>query len=189
LVGLAPAGLAGVANLSQFEFRSKRHSKKGIRMYVIEILERCSAVAERSARVYRSLADRFQHDHDRVDLWRELALEEETHAEVLRREFRSFQDAEQSGTFLPEYSQRLAILENELRTMESQAAVAGSLDDALAVSVALEQTTLEDIYDDLVLQGEPAFRLISERIEAVLSERPAGPPSAGLARRGRVRPA
>ena len=54
-------------------------------------------------------------------------------------------------------------------------------DDALAVAVALEHTDLEDLYDDLVLQGEPAFRLVSERLEAALAEtngRVAGPSGA-----------
>ncbi|HVM96614.1 MAG TPA: hypothetical protein VMT89_09505 [Candidatus Acidoferrales bacterium] len=157
-------------------------------MYVIEILERCTAVAERSAGVYRSLANQFQHDEDRLELWRELALEEETHAEVLRRELKTFQESDQSGAFLPEYSQRLETLEARLKVLESRAAVAASLDEALAVSVALEQTTLEDIYDDLVLQGEPAFRVISERIEAVLTEKPKPSPAVGMARQGRLRP-
>ncbi|MBI3785838.1 MAG: hypothetical protein HY270_20785 [Deltaproteobacteria bacterium] len=157
-------------------------------MYLIEVLERCSEIADRSARVYRLLADRFGHDHDRVALWRELALEEETHAEVLRREVRSFRDAEQSGNYLPEYSQRLGTLEDKLNAMEAHATTAHSLDDALALAVALEQTTLEDIYDDLILQGEPAFRLISERVEAVLNRTP-DQGSSGVIRRVRRRPA
>jgi len=46
----------------------------------------------------------------------------------------------------------------------------------------LEQADLEDLYDDLVLQGEPAFRLISERLEAALAEKPQDTPAAGLAK-------
>ena len=63
-------------------------------------------------------------------------------------------------------------LDSELRQLEDRAATARSLDDALAVVVALEQADLEDLYDDLVLQGEPAFKLISERIEAALDAKP-----------------
>ena len=156
-------------------------------MYVTEILERCSHLAARMARVYRGMAERFHGDSDRVRLWRELALEEEIHADVLRRELQSFQEQEESGSFLPEYTERLASLDMELCQMEDRAATAGTLDEALTVAIALEQTDLEDLYDDLVLQGEPAFRLISERVEAALSARPAAPAAAGLARR--MRPA
>src|SRR5947209_286299 len=101
-------------------------------MYVTEILERCSVLAGRTAKVYRSLAERFKGDFDRVRLWRELALEEETHADVLRRELASFQEQEQSGSFLPEYAERLQLLDTELCQLESRATTARTLDDALA---------------------------------------------------------
>jgi rubrerythrin len=154
-------------------------------VYVVEILEQCSDLAARSARVYRALAQRFHGDADRVQLWRELALEEETHADILRRELSSFQEQEQTGSFLPEFAERLQQLDHELRELEGRAGTAYTLDDALAVAVALEQRDLEDLYDDLVLQGEPAFRLISERIEATLAVTPAKAPAAGLARHPR----
>jgi rubrerythrin len=154
-------------------------------VYVVEIIERCSDMAARTARVYRRLAEEFQGDQERVRLWRELALEEETHADILRRELDSFQEQEQSGAFLPEFADRLSQLDSELQRLESRAATARSLDDALAVAVALEQADLEDLYDDLVLQGEPSFKLISERIEAALDAKPEMPASAGLARRSR----
>jgi hypothetical protein len=151
-------------------------------VYVPEILEKCSQIATRTARVYRRLAEKFHGDEDRVGLWRELALEEETHADVLRRELESFEEQDQSGPFLPEYANRLARLDDELRELESRADTAHSVDQALAVAVALEQADLEDLYDDLVLQGEPAFKLISERIEAALAAKPIDAPAAGMAR-------
>jgi hypothetical protein len=150
-----------------------RRIAKGASVYVAEILDRCSKFAARSARVYRHLAEHFQGDQARVQLWRELALAEETHADVLRRELTSFQEQEQSGSFLPEYAERLERLDAELRQMEAKAEHARTLDDALAVAVALEHTDLEDLYDDLVLQGEPAFKLICERLEAALAVAPA----------------
>jgi len=154
-------------------------------MYVAVILERCGELAACTARVYRGLAERFQGDHERVSLWRELALEEEIHADVLRRELQSFQEQDQSGSYLPEYADRLAQLDTELRELEIRAQAAETLDTALAVAVALEQTDLEDLYDDLVLQGEQSFKLISERVEAALAAKPGLPPAAGLARRTR----
>jgi hypothetical protein len=157
-------------------------------VYLVEILERCSGLAARTAVVYRELAERFQGDRDRVLLWRELALEEETHADILRRELQSFQEQDQVGSFLPEYAERLGQLDRELKELEARAEGARTLDEALTVAVALEQADLEDLYDDLVLQGEPAFRLISERIEAALASHPEPIPGAGLARRGRRQP-
>ena len=151
-------------------------------MYVTEILEKCSELAARTARAYRRLAERFYRDEERVELWRELALEEETHADVLRRELQSFQEQDQSGSFLPEFAERLTRLDGEIGELEKRAETARSVDDALAVAVAIEQADLEDLYDDLVLQGEPAFKLISERIEAALAARPQRAPAAGLAR-------
>jgi hypothetical protein len=152
-------------------------------MYVAEILERCCNLAGRTAHVYRRLAQRFHGDPQRVGLWRELALEEETHADILRRELESFQEQDQTGSFLPEYAERLLQLDTRLQDLETRAATAQTLDDALAVAVALEQRSLEDLYDDLVLQGEPAFKLISERIEAALGAKPQNTPAAGLAKR------
>ena len=151
-------------------------------MYVAEILEKCSELAARSARAYRHMAERFHGDEERVNLWRELALGEETHADILRRELVSFQERDHSGSFLPEYAERLARLDGEIRQLESRAETARSVDEALAVAVALEQADLEDLYDDLVLQGEPTFKLISERIEAALGAKPVRAPAAGLAR-------
>ena len=156
-------------------------------MYVPEILQRCSELASRTAQVYRRLADRFAGDRDRVALWRELALEEETHSDILRRERQSFVEQDQSGSFMPEYAERLDHLDKTLRQLENRAATTETLDDALALAVALEQADLENLYDDLVLQGEPAFKLISERLEAALASRPEGSPAAGMARRGRHR--
>ena len=158
-------------------------SRCGDAVYVIEIIERCSDLAARTARLYRALAERFHGDADRVRLWRELALEEEIHADVLRRELQSFQEQEQTGSFLPDYAERIDVLDQEWQQLEGRAQAAQTLDEALAVAVALEQTDLEDLYDDLVLQGEPAFRLISERIEAALSAKPGATAAAGLARR------
>jgi len=156
-------------------------------MYVTEIVERCGELAARTARVYRRLAERFQAEPDRAMLWRELALEEEIQAAVLRRELESFHEQDQSGSFLPEYSDRLGRLDNELRELERRAERAQSVDEALAIAVALEHADLEELYDDLVLQGEPAFRLISERLEGALANEPQGPASAGMARRRRRR--
>jgi hypothetical protein len=151
-------------------------------VYVSEILEKCSEMAARTARVYRRLADRLHSEKEQVGLWRELALEEETHADILRREFQSFQEQDQAGAFLPEYTERLRQLDEELAQLEQRAAVARTLDDGLAVAVAIEQADIEELYDDLVLQGEPAFRLISERIEAALTVKPGNIAAAGLAK-------
>jgi glycine/D-amino acid oxidase-like deaminating enzyme len=154
-------------------------------MYVVEILERCAAHAARTAQVYRGLAARFHGDRERVQLWRELALEEEIHTDILRRELKVFQEQEQSGAFLPDFADRLQRLDAEVCQLEGRASAAQTLDEALSVAVALEQADLEDLYDDLVLQGEPAFRLISERLEAALAVRPQDTPAAGMAKRER----
>ncbi len=152
-------------------------------MYVSEIVERCGDLAARSARVYRHLAERFAGEPERAMLWRELALEQEIHAAVLQRELESFREEDRSGSFLPDYAERLQQLHADLRQLQLRAETAQTLDEALAVAVALEQTELEDLYDDLVLQGEPAFKLISERLEAALANQFPGSAAAGMARR------
>ena len=154
-------------------------------MYVTEILEKCSEIAARTALVYRRLADQLHGEKQQVRLWRELALEEETHSDVLRRELQSFQEQDQAGAYLPEYAERLRQLDMALAQLERRATGACTFDDALAVAVALEQADIEELYDDLVLQGEPAFKLISERIEAALAVRPEQVAAAGLAKHGR----
>jgi hypothetical protein len=154
-------------------------------MYVSDVLERCSEMAARTAQVYRRLADRLCGQAERVQLWRELALREETHADILRRELKSFQEQDFAGPFLPNYAERLCQIDSYLRQLEKRAEAAYTLDEALALAVALEQAGLEDLYDDLVLQGDPTFKLISERLEAALAVKPEGVPAAGLARRHR----
>ncbi len=151
-------------------------------MYVTDILDKCADLAARAAAVYRQLAVRFGDDGERVRLWRELALEEETHADVLRRELRSFESDDEAGGFLPDFAERLQSTDRELIDLERRAAAAKKLDDALAIAVALEQRGLEDLYDDLVLQGQPAFRILAERVEAALSTQPILASNAGLPR-------
>lgn len=154
-------------------------------MYLTEILSRCSEIEARVARIYRLLAKRFQDDHGSARLWRELALEEETHADILRRELRSFEELGESGDFLPEYAARLDHAAAILADIESRADGLSTLDEAMTLAVAMEQAELEELYDDLVDQGQPAFRLISERLEAALSARPAASVP-GIPRKGKT---
>jgi hypothetical protein len=151
-------------------------------MYLTEVLERCSDAEARMARLYRLLAKRFAQSTERARIWNELALEDETHADILRRERANLEDEDDSGTYMPEYAERLDRADRALADLERIAENLSSLDDATAFALALEQSTLEDLYDDLVLQGPPAFRLICERIEAALSAAPA-PEVPGLPRR------
>jgi hypothetical protein len=142
-------------------------------MYLVEILTRCSKIEERVARVYRALAERFRSSADESRVWRELALEEETHADVLRREIRAFEEQDESGAFLPEYASRIEHVEHMLADLERQVPGLQSLDAAVTLALAVEQAELEDLYDDLVTHGHPAFKLICERIESALSRAPA----------------
>lgn len=142
-------------------------------MYLTEILTRCSDIEIRMAKIYRSLAARFGGSGDSARLWHELALEDETHADILRRELRNLEEEEDSGNFLPEYADRIKLADRALSDLESRARTLQTLDDAMALALALEQTTLEDLYDDLVVQGPPAFKLVCERIEAALAAEPA----------------
>lgn len=141
-------------------------------MYVTEILERCAVLAERSAALYRQLAERFADDSERRELCHELALVEETHAKVLREELASFQEREEAGDFLPEFGQRIAKIEDQLAKLAQRITAAQSPDEATDSLLALQQTTLEDLYDDLVVQGDPAFRIFVERLEAAFANSP-----------------
>ncbi|HVN84278.1 MAG TPA: hypothetical protein VMW17_05475 [Candidatus Binatia bacterium] len=154
-------------------------------MYLIEILQRCATLEGRIACVYRRLAEQAHGDSGTARLWRELALEQETHADILQRELRSFQDADDSGAFLPEYQERMDRLDRLLCTIESRANTLQGRDDAFATALAIEQSELEDIYDDVVLQSQPAFKLISERIEASLNVEVVRPPAAQARRRSK----
>lgn len=142
-------------------------------MYLTEVLARCSDAEARMARLYRHLAKRFVQSTEKARLWNELALEDETHADVLRRELANLEDQDGGDVYMPEYAERLAGADHALDDLERRAENLQTLDDATAIALALEQSTLEDLYDDLVLQGPPAFRLICERIEAALSAAPA----------------
>jgi rubrerythrin len=141
-------------------------------MYLTGILARCSDIEQRLARLYRQLAERVP-DGDSVRVWRELALEDETHADILRREQRELEDDDDSGLFLPEYVERLERADHALRDLEERARTLTTVDEATALALALEQTTLEDLYDDLVVKASPDFKLRSERLEAALTNSPA----------------
>jgi rubrerythrin len=153
-------------------------------MYLTGILERCSDIENRMARVYRALAERVGAP-DAARVWRELALEDETHADILRRELRSLEEGDDSGGFMPEYAERLERADRTLRDLEERARTLTTIDEATAVALALEQATLEDLYDDLVVKAPTDFKLLSERIEATLANAPAGSiPGLPRARRG-----
>jgi rubrerythrin len=141
-------------------------------MYVVEVLERCAELAARVARLYRQLAERFPQDPTRERLWRELALLEETHAEVLRQELRAFRERDETGDFLPEMASRLEQAAATVAAIEEKLRAAESVDSATEAAVALEQMRLEELYDDLFIQGEPAFRVMAERMEGALAEHP-----------------
>lgn len=151
-------------------------------MYLTEILERCSEFEARMGKLYRGLAKRFGVA-PATRLWNELALECEAHADVLRREESDLDDNEESGPFLPEYVERLETAKRALGDLEERALGLASLDDATTLALALEQATLEDLYDDLVAQGSAEFKLITERIESALAAHPASAAVPGLPRR------
>jgi rubrerythrin len=142
-------------------------------MYLTGILERCSDIENRMARVYRALAERVGAS-DAARVWRELALEDETHADILRRELRSLEEGDDSDSFMPEYADRLERADRILRDLEERARTLTTIDEATAVVLAREQATLEDLYDDLVVKAPTDFKLLSERIEAALANAPAG---------------
>ena len=141
-------------------------------MYLTDILERCSELEARMARLYRGLAKRFDAAGE-ARLWNELALECEAHADVLGRERTDLDREEESGAFLPEYTERLETAQQALTDLEERAGGLSTLDDATALVLALEQTALEDLYDDLVVQAPAEFKLISESIDAALAAEPA----------------
>ena len=153
-------------------------------MYLTEVLERSSEFEARMGKLYRGLARRFGTADD-SRLWNELALECEAHADVLRREQGELDGDDQSGPFLPEYADRLETARQRLDDLEKQAADLTTIDDATTLALALEQGTLEDLYDDLVVQAPAEFKLISERIDAVLAAEPASTGAAGMPRRRR----
>lgn len=140
-------------------------------MYITELLDACSGLESRVARVYRGFASRFADNRAAARLWRELALEEETHADILARERRNFEDRDDAGPFLPEFGARVEDIRQRLAGIEERAA-SSSVDDAFALASELESCGLEELYDDLVVQSDPAFKLLSERLEAVLSRLP-----------------
>lgn len=152
-------------------------------MYVVEVIERCAQLASRIARLYRQLAERFSDYPERAQVWRELALMEETQAAVLREEWQSFQERQESGDFLPDLGQRLDQATRALADIEKQVATVRTLDEAGEAAIALEQLWLEELYDDLVIQGEPAFRLLVERLEAALAEKTEQPTAVARRRR------
>jgi rubrerythrin len=141
-------------------------------MYLTGILARCSDIEARLARVYRRLAN-HAGAADGARLWSELALENETHADILRRELRAFEEDDDNGTFLPEYAERLEHADRALRDLEERSRTLTTLDEATTVALACEQATLEDLYDDLVIKGSPAFKLLSGHLEATLANAPA----------------
>jgi hypothetical protein len=142
-------------------------------MYLTEVLEHCSEFEARLGKLYRILAKRFANAPERR-AWDELALECETYADVLRREQADLDERDESGPFLPEYTERLDRAKKMLTDLEQRGQTLTSVDGATAMAIALEQSTLEDLYDDLVTQAAPTeFKLISERIESALASHPA----------------
>jgi hypothetical protein len=73
------------------------------------------------------------------------------------------------------YARSCALFEQAAATVaaiEEKLRAAESVDSATEAAVALEQMRLEELYDDLFIQGEPAFRVMAERMEGALAEHP-----------------
>lgn len=138
-------------------------------MYVMDALERCANLAERASRLYRELAARLAHNGDRRQLCHELAFLQDTYVNVLREELAAFRERDEAGPFLPELGERVAAAEERMALLETQSTRIRTLDEATATLVALEETNLEELYDDLVMQGDPDARLVVERLEAALA--------------------
>lgn len=141
-------------------------------MYVIDALERCATLAERASRLYRQLAARFVHDGDRRELCHELAFLQDTYANVLREELAAFRERDEAGDFLPELSERVTAAEQRLAALEQRSTNLDTLDEATLTLVAVEETNLEELYDDLIVKGDPSARLVVERLEAALADSP-----------------
>jgi len=140
-------------------------------VYITELLDTCHRLEAQVGRIYRSFASRFEQNKPVARLWRELALEEETHADILARERRTFEEQDDSDPFLPDFDERVAQIRAQLGAIEHRA-LSCSIEDAFAIASDLERCGLEELYDDLLLQSDPAFKLLSERLEAALSNLP-----------------
>jgi len=120
------------------------------------ILDRCRALEERAAAVYRAFAARARSQPPLCALWTALAREEEDHARALAAAREHLEWTEGWGTRLSGWEEALGSVEERLAAAEQLDSGAGP-DRQLAAALDLEMTELEPLRSLLLAasrQGE-----------------------------------
>ncbi len=113
-------------------------------MELDQLLDRCRALEERAASLYRSYARGARSDPAWCTLWTALAREEEAHAQSLAAAHHDRDPVEGWRTRLDGWDDALAEIEERLATAERLSPGAPP-DHLLAAALALEMTELEGL--------------------------------------------
>lgn len=139
-------------------------------MFMTEILGRCSTLEQRVAGIYEQFARSLPKDELSLkNFWLGLSAEERQHARALATEKAALEFEADPGCFMPEYPAKLVALAAMLKQIEEKTSQGVSKDEAFQLAFDLEQSELNMIYQNLVLIGRAAFKLIARDVDQSLN--------------------
>jgi hypothetical protein len=139
------------------------------KMFMTEVLNRCSQLEERVAAIYRQFAGSLNDDKEVESFFLGLAEEEKHHAKILIAEKAALEVDSDTGYFMPEFPAKLNEMDTFLRTVEEKARLGVTKEEALSLALELEQSELNTIYRDLVLMGRAAVKLMARHVDSSLA--------------------
>ena len=138
-------------------------------MFMTEVLQRCSQMEQRVADIYGQCATSLKSDRELASFWRGMELEEKHHAKVLAAEKAALAVDSNPGYFMKEFSEKLFKMDRFLRKIEQKAQRGVTKDEAFALALDIEQSELSSMYQDLVIMGRSAVKLMERDIDESLA--------------------
>ena len=138
-------------------------------MFMTEVLRRCSEIEQRVSDIYSQFAGALNDDKEVESFWLGMAEEEKHHGKILAAEKAALEVDSDTGYFMPEFSTKLAKMDELLKNVEEKARIGVTKDEAFTLALELEQSELNTIYRDLVLMGRAAVKLMARHMDQSLS--------------------
>ena len=114
-------------------------------MFMTEVLRRCSEIEQRVSDIYSQFAGALNDDKEVESFWLGMAEEEKHHGKILAAEKAALEVDSDTGYFMPEFSTKLAKMDELLKNVEEKARIGVTKDEAFTLALELEQSELKQI--------------------------------------------
>ena len=124
---------------------------------VPELVDRCIALESKAARIYESLARRFDQPGSGKRFFATLARQEKDHAELLELCRAAAGRGEWNAQHFDPWRDAVPGLEERMRRAESRAGSLDRLSDALQLVLQLESSEINQVYSGIVAASDSDF--------------------------------